>query len=239
MRLGQGSAVALVWVGLLAIGACGDSSSTSGSGGRGSTCSDDPCKLVAPQCGCGESQRCSVDGQGARYCTGVGTAKAGEACDASTQNCAAGSVCVGLATDVHVYAAFCTTDADCVAGICSRHLSDGKGGTIAAVNLCTDACNPIGSSSCAQGTACALLREPDGAMRWYAQCAIAQGTAQEGEACASAPCASGLVCAATATESTCHRLCEVKSAAGCVAPAKCVAFDTPVTVGIAEYGACK
>lgn len=231
--------VAVAWALLLTAVACGDGGTTGGTGGGTGQCSESPCKLVAPQCGCAADQRCTVDGQGAPFCATAGTAKAGQLCTATTNECVGGSVCVGLSTDVHVCAQFCSTDADCGSAICSRHLSDGKGGQVAGVSLCTDACDPIANGSCATGTACGLFQEPSGMKRWFTQCSIPAGMTGEGQSCASAPCAPGLACAATASGSVCHKLCDVKAGTGCVAPSKCVAFDTPVTIGTVEYGACQ
>src|SRR5665811_960773 len=98
--------------------------------------SETPCSLVPPQCGCGGSQRCSVDAQGSKYCLAAGPSKAGEVCDSSTHDCAVGGVCVGLSASVHVCAEFCNADSDCGTALCSRHLSDGNGGTLANILLC-------------------------------------------------------------------------------------------------------
>lgn len=241
VRAVRGLGIALTWGALLGAVACSDSSATSstGSGGHGS-CAETPCKLVSPQCGCGDAQRCTVDGQGARYCTAIGPAKSGEACDAGTTDCVSGAVCVGLSTTVRTCATFCSTDADCGAALCARHLADGKGGQLPGISLCTDVCDPVAQTGCATGTACALLQEGAGQMRWFTQCAIPQGTATEGQTCAtSGSCAPGLACAATKGGNVCHKLCDVKAGTGCTAPSTCVAFDTPVTSGTIEYGACQ
>src|SRR5690606_28592558 len=92
---------------------------SSGSGGEGGTggeggfddgCSEQPCKLVPPQCGCRVGQRC-VD-TGGKHCVDVGGKPAGAVCEG---DCIAGHVCADNGTGAppmcHRY---CLADTDCV-----------------------------------------------------------------------------------------------------------------------------
>ena len=53
----------------------GGTTTTTGTGGTstGSMCEEDPCKLVAPQCGCGPGEKCQWDND-MRSCVADGTA---------------------------------------------------------------------------------------------------------------------------------------------------------------------
>ena len=223
----------------MATGACGDGKGGSSAGGSAS-CSEDPCKLTLPQCGCDEDQRCTVDGLGTRFCDKTGSARLGEECAAGDGDCGAGAICVGLSATLHACAAFCEADTDCaVGGLCIRHLSDGNGGALPGVALCTEACDPAALTGCAaSGTSCALLHETDGAQRWYTQCVVPTSTSHDGDACDATPCGPGLVCVDLDSVKTCRALCVV-GGGGCEAPTQCTAFQNAVTVGSVEYGSCK
>jgi hypothetical protein len=236
-------AAAVFVVGFLGIAAACTTKS-GGTGGGTSTgsnmCSEQPCSLVS-QCGCAGNQECTIDSKGAHYCALVGTAHPGEDC--STHGCVAGSACVSMtsgATMVATCAAFCEGDSDCANGtICSRHISDGMGGVLP-VTLCSDACDPAANTGCtAPGTGCIFARESMGNMRWYAQCAPPKGTAMLGADCSTNPCAAGLVCGQGTTGSVCYQYCTLDGTHGCPGTTKCIAFPTPIKIGMIEYGACQ
>lgn len=222
-----------------ASGSCGDDSSGSGASGPNG-CGEDPCKLVSPQCGCDDDQHCTVDGQGARFCAKPGSSKVGETCSEGAKDCAGAAICVGVASDLHVCAAFCSTDSDCNdGGLCIRRLSNGMGGNLSGVTLCTDGCDPASLTGCpAPGTACALLRETDGAQRWYGQCLVPPVTSHEGDDCSATPCGPGFACITGDGQMTCQVLCQVGGGA-CDAPKACTSFQTPVSIGSTEYGVCR
>jgi hypothetical protein len=48
-------------------------SSPASSSSTGTPCDEDPCKLVAPQCGCGADEMCTLAGGGTRVCTDEGS----------------------------------------------------------------------------------------------------------------------------------------------------------------------
>ena len=75
------------------------SAGTTGSGGSVPACTEDPCKLVAPQCGCPDGQQCSVGANG-RFCTGEGAAAWGDECGASAA-CEPGTLCVLTKQTLH------------------------------------------------------------------------------------------------------------------------------------------
>src|SRR5688572_19519517 len=80
----------------------------------GPPCSEQPCKLVAPQCGCEVGYACTVDGPGSRACVQAGTAGQSEPCDDATF-CEAGTICVGYTDAQTSCATFCDDDSQCVA----------------------------------------------------------------------------------------------------------------------------
>src|SRR5262245_55781695 len=49
-------------------GGMGGMAGLGGSGGEPEMCSEQPCKLVLPQCGCGETDQCSLTLDGMRVC---------------------------------------------------------------------------------------------------------------------------------------------------------------------------
>lgn len=72
------------------------------------TCSESPCKLVSPQCGCGAGQGCYPNAQTLEpECTTAGTRTLGQSCT-TINGCAPGLLCVGG----FCYKA-CESDFDC------------------------------------------------------------------------------------------------------------------------------
>src|SRR5262245_13875037 len=68
----------------------GSSSSSTGTG-----CSEDPCKITLPQCGCDTGQQCSLGGSGERTCVDEGTLTQGAACGSLAGECLPGLLCIG------------------------------------------------------------------------------------------------------------------------------------------------
>lgn len=190
------------------VGGQGGEPSVGGQGGA--PCSEDPCKLVAPQCGCAADEKCTLDTAGERACGPAGTAAVAAQCDAN-QDCAPGAICLGEA-NVGYCAPFCDADTDCTGGtICAVKLGDGAGGVIDGVSMCSSTCNLATASGCPTGLGCILANEADGQQRFFTMCfAAANGTT--GAACPTPDvCAPGYGCYNTGTSDQCFQNCDVNA----------------------------
>jgi hypothetical protein len=213
----------------------GGSSSTASSGGMGGMCSEDPCKLVAPQCGCDSDEACAlVDGE--RLCVGAGTTGPNELC--SGNDCAPGSQCLSVAGASICYQ-HCTMDAECTApgGLCVVHIGDGKGG-VYPETLCSTNCNPISNAGCPAGSRCTFGLDEGPPERYYTLC-VGVGGGQQGDGCNSPDdCAAGLDCLTVNAQTLCYTFCDLDSPV-CPGSTEClINFDPPADVGGIEYGAC-
>jgi hypothetical protein len=207
----------------------------------GGSCSESPCRLAPPQCGCPAGQGCYLDSSSNRICGTPGPEVEGQACSGTTA-CQPGLLCISLDTSAFC-ARFCSTDADCVAGsgsLCILELNDGAGGSIPGVKLCTQACDPtaLSASGCPSGTGCAIYEESDPPNRIFTGCRPA-GTAGTGAPCVDTEdCATGHFCADPAgSGNECVRYCRLPGGS-CGAGRICNAFSEPVVVGSVEYGFC-
>lgn len=209
-----------------------------------STCSESPCRLVTPQCGCPGGQSCYSSGA-TRLCSATGASTEGTACT-GVSSCAAGLICINVSsgtTAVNECHRFCDTDSDCIGtgSICAYTLDDGAGGTVPGVRVCSRSCSPTAQTGCAPGTACNIFRETAGAMRYFFDCAAPVGTGGIGASCTSpANCRAGFAC--VGTPGTCQRYCAspglIGTAGGCSSGEACYGFTTPLIVGTTEYGVC-
>ena len=180
-----------------------------GGQGGGPSCDEDPCKLVAPQCGCPSGEKCTLDAAGERACGPSGTAAFNAECGAT--DCVEGAICLGEAS-VGYCAPFCAADTDCDGtNICAVKLGDGNGGTIPNVSMCSSSCNLASAAGCPTGLGCILAREDAGAERFFTMC-FAAGTATSGS-CANNPgiCAPGYGCYNDGTGDKCFQNCNVAS----------------------------
>lgn len=184
-------------------------------------CSESPCRLVAPQCGCFAGQMCqrATAGSAVRTCVAAGATPVGGGCAFSTA-CVPGATCIrpgGIPQGQ--CESWCFTGAECGGGTCMR-LALGTD-----VGSCSSACDPSGTAleGCPAGLFCRIVlgeRLEDMAPSHGALCS-APGGAAEGGACptSSLDCAPGLYCAGA----VCRRVCS--STADCIAPATCVALS--------------
>lgn len=220
--------------------------STTTSTSSGNNCSEQPCKLTAPQCGCAAGEACTIGAGNDRVCAAAGNAGWGSQCTAQN-NCQPGLLCVQTSASVSTCSRFCTTDAECQApgGICIRTLNDGNGGAIPDATLCTENCDPALNTGCpAPGTACQIGREQDGAMRFFTTCA-GSGAATQGASCATVDdCAPGYSCFNTdpndPNAAVCLRWCD-QNAPSCPGGTSCVGVTidgVDIVVGNKLYGAC-
>ncbi len=224
-------------------GPASTSPSVASSSSSGGACPDTPCKLTSPQCGCPSGQACSVYNT-VVSCLTAGTAGPTQLCG-GTNDCAAGLLCVASGSSTSspgICETFCETDADCTApgGLCVVQLSDGSGGAIPDVTLCTDNCNPFTNAGCAAaGTSCQVGQEPTGQMRPLTLCAAA-GTLGKGMACdpTNNQCAPTFGCFSTGAQNKCYQYCDVANPS-C---ATCTGIEDmalqPVYIGNKQVGIC-
>jgi hypothetical protein len=206
-----------------------------GDGGMMEECSESPCKVTAPQCGCPDPlTKCSLQNY-VRVCKTAGSGQAGDACD-NDADCAAGTMCLFVA-GLGVCRAFCEQDASCAppGGLCTIELALSPG----TEKWCSDNCDPITTAGCTlPGSKCELLQAADPPQPWYSVCVTA-GTGVQGDPCNSLDdCAPGLGCLTVNSVSSCHQWCNV-GAPNCPAAAPtCAPFDPVLTIGAIQYGGC-
>ncbi len=197
-------------------------------------CSESPCRLAPAQCGCPTGQSCHLDAANARTCSVRGPEREGEACT-NPSDCAAGLQCIG--TPGHC-ARYCNSDADCsgTGSICGITLSDGSGGSLPGVTLCTVSCDPLSGSGCPASQGCAVFRETTGAMRGFTGCRPAGFGLQYDPCTSEADCQTGHVCIDIGFGRECTPLC--RDSFDCGLLDLCNAFSPSLTVGATEYGYC-
>ncbi len=203
-----------------------------------SGCSETPCRILAPQCGCAAGQSCYPNG-GMRACAATGTRVEGSGCT-TFSDCAAGLGCVNFSSDAarpgNMCSRVCGSDADCTGGaICIHTIGDGAGGTVPGLRFCSRACTPAPNSGCAPGLACTLFQESAGLMRIFTDCAGPVGTGRQFTPCVDdIDCAAGFACFNTGFGNECLSWCRVASPS-CPIGTACVSVGT---AGGVEWGAC-
>lgn len=229
-------------------GSGGDTSTTSStnatSTSSGPSCSESPCKLVEPQCGCDVGEQCTIGGDLQRTCAPEGTAGPGNTCSESV-SCGTGSLCVGFGNGPLTCHEFCETDAECAppGGRCVYSLDDGSGSTVPNLQMCSTSCNILNGAGCeAAGTACRLqLLTGDDVP--FTNCFNA-GTVVYPNSCTTNPdnCVAGSVCwPSSGSGNLCFQWCNV-NAPTCPNGTTCTAVDvvegTPLVLGGISYGLC-
>lgn len=213
----------------------------SSSASTGTPCDEQPCKLVAPQCGCGADEKCTLVSGNERGCTEDGTRAPGQACGEGIGECEAGGVCVYVfdAEDTLSCARWCESDLQC----------DGQGGLCAIglqgvddVKLCSDNCDVVSSSGCAiSGTKCSVYYDATDMRNFTACVGAGAGVAQSECNNETNQCAPGFGCFQTQEEGEvyrCFKWCS-SAAAECPDDLTCrTDFDPPITIGAVTYGIC-
>jgi hypothetical protein len=208
-----------------------------------STCSESPCRLVTPQCGCGTGQSCYLVGA-ARTCAPTGTVPEGGSCT-NANDCTTGNVCVNYSATapyVQMCVHHCAVDGDCAGGgLCVGEIGDGAGGVVPGVRTCSRSCDPIAQSGCAAGLECTFFQERAGAMRLFRSCGLSVGTGGVFDPCIDEDdCAPGYACQdlGLGFGPECTHWCNVGTGAGCSFGFVCYGFAPALIVGGVEYGVC-
>ncbi|MAQ18721.1 MAG: hypothetical protein CMN30_28485 [Sandaracinus sp.] len=227
---------------------CGAGQTCGAAGCSTTACSESPCKLVSPQCGCGAGQACFMDPDGVRSCAAPGSTDTGGACSVIA-DCRGGDTCLGLGDTVGGCHHFCNSDSDCsgAGSLCLLDLADTGGATIPGATVCTLSCEPAQNSGCPAGSYCFLGQEPTGAMRDLSHCSgEIPGTGTQGSLCDdTGDCSPGYLCLDPGTGvPECLHLCRNPSASPTSSPDctssfySCYGFTTPVLLGGTAYGVC-
>jgi hypothetical protein len=212
-------------------------------------CSDTPCRLIRPQCGCATGEGCVLDimapaGVERGVCITTGTVPEGGFCSARP-DCVAGTDCyTGLCRR------FCRqSGTDCPAGqVCESVSAPGASMGTTTYGVCTgEVCVPATGAGCPASLNCDILvhTDPSGGMaRTVSYCTDA-GTVPFSGACSSTRlCAPTFTCLVSGTGHACGRFCRVTMGnADCAdAPAR-NGYPVCRTLGLRfnglEYGACQ
>lgn len=201
-----------------------------------STCSESPCRLVAPQCGCAAGEGCYLSG-GTRVCVTAGTTAVGARCD--TTQCQPGAICVNIAStgaSTPICHRVCATDGDCpgTGALCLGGIMGSSDKT------CTVDCDPATQTGCPTGTACDFFTESMGAMRTLTDCTAPVGTGGQNASCtATSDCQKGFTCLTVSTGvKQCLHWCRLPAGSECPGLTDCFGFTTPIIWNSTEYGVC-
>jgi len=216
-------------------GAGGGETNAPASTTTGNDCSEEPCKLVSPQCGCDDGFGCTLNAEGERVCLAAGAVAPGQACSA-TALCSAGSVCVGYGEGLYACASFCEDDTSCDApgGKCIVPLVGSE------VLLCSEDCDLISSAGCSvAGLSCQFNLA---GVAPYTLCAPSGTQPAQGTCLETSECLPGHACLpTTAGDSRCFEWCNVESPV-CEVGFSCGALEidegVPLVIGDVSYGAC-
>jgi hypothetical protein len=213
-----------------------------GAGGAPPDCTELPCKLVLPQCGCPDGAQCSIVDASSIQCVPAGDKADGAPCGFSVNECKPGYICLNNLTGAGgLCHRFCKSDTDCAApgGLCVMNPG-------ASQKACSQNCDPVTATGCpdAMLTKCDLAKD-NVSMKWFSRC-TGKGTKQQGEECGGGPsqCDKGMSCfnvtdqAMMVTKQLCLTWCVVGGAVGCPPNSQCSQLNPPVTLGSIQYGAC-
>lgn len=198
--------------------------------GMTSTCSESPCRLVEPQCGCPSGQGCYLNATDDRTCGTLGSGLEGDICSGAS-DCSAGNQCLGVGYGSLCFH-YCEDDADCTSGpgsVCFLEVADSTG-TPLGVKACTHDCDPAYDVGCdALGSGCTIGliagRDP------FTLCRPA-GTGLQGDPCLNEEdCFGGHLCNA----GRCRQYCT--SSFDCFIGG-CYPFSPAIFIGATQYGYC-
>ncbi|MBI5502716.1 MAG: DUF4215 domain-containing protein [Deltaproteobacteria bacterium] len=196
-------------------------------------CTDPVCDL-APQCGCGSGEKCTLIGSG-RGCGPTGFLAEGRACTSDSE-CGSGLYCApAVDTSVFFCHRFCEADGDCL-GPGSRCLVPITGGSPPTTlgTLCTVNCDLESGSGCPEGARCKVFSDADG--DYLTDCSGEVGSGRLGHACSDeSDCAAGYFCSPSFP--TCLQYC-VFPDGYCDGGYVCRSFAPPVLIGTRTYGYC-
>jgi hypothetical protein len=187
-------------------------------------CSESPCKLVSPQCGCESGEACYPGADGPE-CAPAGNVAVGGVCE-YLDDCRAGLSCVGpVSALTGTCKTMCNSNSDCTgAGARCNALSGSTD------KVCSLACNPAAQTGCTLGMKCEILGS---SAAYYTDCALDSGSGEQDDTCSAvSPCAAGFRCAGAGR---CYQYC--KTDLDCPGSLLC---DPPsFVIGTTTYGLCQ
>ena len=206
-----------------------------------SICSESPCRLVSPQCGCGMGQGCYLSGA-TRTCAAAGATAVGAGCTTAS-DCTPGSGCLNVSRDptraVNMCLAHCDTDTDCPAGGVCGSITDSAGAVIPMTGACSLNCNLMTGGGCLAGSRCAAFGGTPTTPTWHTNCTGPIGTGGSGAACTDVSgCQPGLSCVGMRCLRWCTNPGVLGTAGGCLASQACFGFTSPITISGVTYGVC-
>ena len=194
-------------------------------------CSESPCRLVSPQCGCAAGQSCDVRSS-VQACFAAGTGTEGQPCANDTNPCAPGLTCTG-SPGYCVY--YCRTDSDCPSGggsICGLKRVNDDGITLA--KMCGIDCDPVHNTGCRSDTTCEIASVREGTREAVTRC-IGFTEAFPLPICLPGSCPSGQFCFDV---STCKKYCRIGMRSDCPSPQVCTTLAARPQIDGTEYGYC-
>jgi len=198
-------------------------------------CDEDPCRLVAPQCGCPSHLACQrPDGDDpVRECVPPGPVAPLEACSVN-EDCTTGYVCVSATGAPGMCVAYCFLSSDCPThSVCAEMIVASE-----PVGSCSPVCDPLTGAGCHVGGACIaayVRRKDDDAIVPGTMCGPDDALPAVGESCASLPaCQQGSTC----VSDTCQELC-VMASPDCPAGTSCGGLSGGYSLVGVEYGTCR
>lgn len=197
-------------------------------------CSESPCRVVSPQCGCSPGQMCDYR-SGTRGCFSAGTRTEGQACDTSNP-CAPGLTCTGP-SGATFCARYCDSDSDCPSGggsLCLMEIQDSGGASLH--NICGIDCDPLTNTGCRSNTSCEIMGVRMGTSEAVTWCRGINVLPLPFPVCGVDSCPAGETCVGSGT---CTTYCRIGRAGDCPSPQVCTAYtDHPRIRGV-EYGYCQ
>ena len=197
----------------------------------GGACPEDPCRLRAPQCGCGEGEMCTLDVSTRDLgCVPAGTVPPGALCD-STSDCTPGFGCTGrLGSPAGVCRAWCEGNAECDDAPCVALNETPLAAT------CAPTCDPVFDQGCPGGLHChlAVFVDVTGRSVGYTQCAPSGSVGLGGFCQSRVDCVTGTDC----VSSRCLRVCRLTDGAGCASGQVCARRTTDFVIEGVNHGAC-
>ncbi|MBO6939037.1 MAG: hypothetical protein JJ863_28975 [Deltaproteobacteria bacterium] len=192
---------------------------------------EEPCRLIAPQCGCPSGRGCYPNGDlTAVSCEAAGTTPEREVCTGAVNSCEPGMGCVVYPT-ANLCIRFCENDADCTGGpgsFCARVLSGGG------QEACTFSCD-LTEQNCPSGFRCEPGTIPPATARTATDCIEVEGSASggAGDSCSSfRDCLPGFTCAS----GQCLEFCRFGTS--CPSGGPCSELSPAIVIGDQEFGAC-
>lgn len=191
-------------------------------------CPSNPCRLIAPQCGCDTGFACYGSTPANATCLLAGTLGDGATC-MNPSDCAAGLVCNATNLGPRQCGRYCDRDDVCrnvgVGSFCRPLASDPT------LGACTTSCDVINQTGCPSGSACDIGSPPNPAVSGTLCRGVGMGG--QGQSCgALTDCQVGFTCTGR-----CERICNTARPM-CPAGTTCTELTPSVTIGIVHIGSC-